>query len=151
MKKGFTLIEILVALGIIVLLCVIIIGSFSSFRKSQNFNNAIEDTISIFNSARAKTLSSENASQYGIHLDSSKATLFKGTVFSQTDPNNQIINLDSSIEIVNISINGGGSDVVFNRLKGDTSDHGSFVIRVKSDTSKSKTISIKSTGIVNAL
>lgn len=155
MKKGFTLLEILVAVGIIVLLCVIIIGSFSSFRKNQEFDNAIEDAVSVLNSAKSKTLSSENASQYGVHLETSRIVLFTGTTFTESNvgsnPSNQITKLPNSVELVNISLNGGGSDVVFKRLTGDTDKYGSFIIRLKSDVSKNKTIEIKSTGIINVL
>lgn len=151
MQKGFTLLEILSAVGIIILLCIIIISSFSSFRKNQEFENSIEDAVSLLNSARAKTLSSENASQYGVHIESSRIVLFKGEIFSLSDPYNQIIDLPSSVEIKDINLNGGGDSVVFKRLTGDTDNYGSFVISAKSDIQKTKTISIKSTGILNVL
>ena len=57
--------------------------------------------------------------------------------------------LSSLVEISNISLNGGGAGIVFQKLTGKTSSYGSLRVRLKSDNNKYKIISVKSTGIAN--
>jgi hypothetical protein len=47
-----------------------------------------------------------------------------------------------------INLAGGGSDIVFSRITGDTANNGTIVIQLTSDSSKQKTISINSLGII---
>jgi hypothetical protein len=149
--KGFTFLETIISLGIILLLIVIIFVSLSSFRKTQELNNAVEETISLINLTRSKTLFSENSSQYGIHFESSRIILFKGTAFSGSSPDNEVSLMPELIEISTINLNGGGSDLIFQRLNGKTDNYGTIVLRIKSDVTRTKTIEIKSTGIANVL
>ena len=78
--------------------------------------------------------------------------LFRGAIYDSLDANNEAVALDSALEIYPTppSLTGGGSDVIFDRLTGKTNQDGTVIIRVKSDTSKTRTITINATGVVSA-
>jgi len=149
--KGFTIFEIIISLSIFLILAVIVVSSFSSFRNNQELTNAVQKTINLLNLARSKTLSSEGSSQYGVHFESSRIVLFKGASFSESSPDNNVAVFSSLIEISAINFNGEGNNLVFQRLTGKTDNYGTITLRIKSDISKTKIIDIKNTGIVNAL
>ena len=147
-KKGITSLEIIAVIAIIGVLSVIIVAPFSSFRSSKTLDTGVEEIVSLLNDARLSTLSSKGGFQYGVHFETSRIVLFKGTVFNDTDPNNKEILLNNTLEISNIALTGAGSDVVFERLTGKTSQDGTITLRIKNDPSKSVLITIQPTGVV---
>ena len=147
--KGFTFIEIIIAVAILMVITTFTLISLNTFKENQSLKNAVNETVSLINQAKSKTSSSQDFSQYGVHFEFYRAVLFKGTTFSEPNSENIIIDIPSLIEISSISLNGGGVDVVFQRLTGKTDQNGSIIFRVKNDASKTKTISIKNSGIID--
>ena len=143
------MIEIMVVLAVLGVLLSVVIWSFSSFRDSRLLENSIGDALSLIDEARMKTISSYNNMQHGVHFETSRMVLFKGTTFSESDLDNKEVSIHSLIEIVNISLNNSSSDLVFQRINGKTDNYGSIVIRVKSNPSRAKQININSTGIID--
>ena len=146
-QKGFTLLELSIVLAILTVLLVIVLSTFISFRKNQALQNDTDTIVEVLSQARSQTLLSQNSSQYGVHLTSSKATLFVGTVYDSSSSSNKDFNLTPTDTIVTISLTGGGVDVIFDKLSGQTSQSGTIVISSPS-TSRIKTVTIYKTGIV---
>ncbi len=149
LKKGFTMLEIVVVVAIVMILASVIITSFSKFRNNKVLDTGVENTLSVLAKARGNTLSSKNAYQYGVHFEASQAVLFRGATYNSSDTNNEVAPLDNALEISSVSLTGGGSDVLFDRLTGKTSMDGTVIVRVKSDTAKTKTVTINGTGIAS--
>lgn len=149
MNKGFSFIEIVITLAVLGIILILTMTGFSSFYKDQILNGAINQTISLANEARSKTMSSKGASQYGIHVEPSRIVFFKGTEFVESSADNKEFILPASVEIFNISLNSGGSDLVFQRLTGETDNYGTISFRLNGGASKTKIITIESSGIVN--
>jgi len=147
--KGLSLLEILIVIGILILLAGLGAGSLPLFKKTTDLNSSVENGVSLLLQARSKTLSSQEESQYGVRFESGRMTLFRGHVFSSGDPQNQESILPSSVEISDVLLNGGGSDVVFERLTGETIQYGTITFRLTSDTLKTRVITIGSTGVVS--
>jgi Tfp pilus assembly protein FimT len=146
-RYGFTAIEFLVICSMLVILTGIVFTSFSSFKHSQALDNDIRLIITTLEEARAKTLASKDASQFGVRFSNSKFTLFKGSSFNASDPENQTFDLDTFNTITTISLTGGGSDVIFARLTGETTQSGTLTIS-SNKTSEARTITVYKTGIV---
>jgi hypothetical protein len=100
------------------------------------------------NEARALTLASYDNTVYGVHLLPDRATLFKGNTFSSSDPDNKVNVISSRVSISNIVLSGGGNDIIFQRLTGKTGQNGTITLSLISDPSKSKTITIQVSGII---
>jgi prepilin-type N-terminal cleavage/methylation domain-containing protein len=126
-KKGATLLEIIVVLAIIVLLLAVVYPGFAKNRENQTLKGAVQDTLSSINKAHTETLASLNSSSYGVHFQSNKIVIFKGTSFSVNDPSNETINIASPSYIADVSLrdgdnslfrNNGSADIYFIRLSG---------------------------------
>lgn len=148
-QKGFSLIEMIIVLAVGAVLVTSVVVSFSSFRNSKIVDVSADQILSVINEARVKTVSSEDYSRFGVRLEANRAVFFKGDIFTESDPSNRETPLSSLVEISDLSLNGGGTDIVFQKLTGKTSNYGSLRVRLKSDNDKYKTISVKSTGIAN--
>ena len=148
-QNGFSLIEIIIAMAIGAVLVAVVVISFSSLRNSKTVDISADQILSVINEARVKSVSSEDYSRFGVHFETSRVVLFKGDIFTEPNSSNTETLLSSLAEISDISLNGGGADMVFQKLTGKTSNGGSLRVRLKSDNNKYKTISVKSTGIAN--
>lgn len=151
-NNGFTLIEIIIVIAILIILVAIPITSYYSIQKKSDLDNGAQEFVSILKVAQNKTLSSDNNSQYGVYFDNSvfpnKYILFKGSSYAQRDAYyDQIHFLPQSIEYLLIDFN-GGSEIVFDKLTGMTQEPGSVSLKLKTDTNQNKTVYISSIGTI---
>lgn len=146
-QSGFSLIEIVIVLGILVLVSAFLVSPFTNFRNTQILQVSVEDVLSTLNKARTQTLAGHGDSAYGVHLETNRVVLFAGETYNASDPTNQAVNLHSLVNISNISLSGGGSSVVFRRLTGTTTKTGTVTLSLASDSSVNKVITIPATGI----
>jgi prepilin-type N-terminal cleavage/methylation domain-containing protein len=152
-NKGISLIEILIAVSIIAIISAIAVPNLSKFHNQQALQNTTEDVVSLLNEARNNTISSKNSNTYGVHLETDRAILFTGTTFNSNDSSNVPVIFDTATIIPatgGISLNGGGSDIVFNRITGDTANYGTIIIELISDNTQQKIINISKIGIIDS-
>lgn len=146
-KNGFTLIEILVAISIMLIMLAITIDMTKSLNDSVNLENAGKNVDLKIRTAKSRSIGALGDSNYGVHFETSRVVVFAGSTFDDSDPENEVFTLPDKIEIDVASIDfGGGNDLVFERLTGNTSDYGSVSLRVINDVSKTRTIFINSNG-----
>lgn len=145
MKKGFTLVELLITIAVLVVILVISAAVFYNLTKKTDLDASRDNIISTLNTARNKTIASEEASQYGVYFDTTSSPnryILRDTSFDE------IHDLPSAIEISNISFNGGGDEVVFKLLDGNTDNYGSITIKHLT-TNETRTIYIYSSGEIS--
>jgi hypothetical protein len=134
---------------VVALLAVFAATTFSNYRDNQALSGAVQEVLSLLHEARQDTLASLDASAYGVHFETSAVTYFKGSAYAMGSPDNSAVALDSAVEISDISLAGGGSDVVFERLTGAVSAYGSVTLRSVGNTAKIRTITVLPTGIAS--
>lgn len=144
---GFTIIEILVSIAIIVLLLSVTFESFMSFKKNRIVAGSAERIAVLLSEARSSTLSSKGGSQYGVHFSSNSATLYQDS-YSSTNPENKIVGIDSPGQIEAITLLGGGENVLFNKLTGETSQYGTVTISSTEDQADVRVITISQSGLI---
>ncbi len=144
--RGFTLLEILMVLAVVLVLATIATYALSNFKKNSLLTDAKTRALAELNLARSQTLGSESNSVYGVHFESSKIVRFKGAVYSSSDPLNQVFDLPAGATISSISL-GGPVDVTFERLTGRASASGVITVALLSDAAASATVTIHSSGI----
>jgi prepilin-type N-terminal cleavage/methylation domain-containing protein len=147
-QKGFTLLELLMGVLLIGIAVTIVSMSFNKMNASQALGKSAASAVSLFEEARAKTLSAEGASQYGVRIEDGQLILFRGASYSAADPANVPLTLNSLVGTRNVSLGGGGTSVVFQRLTGATLNSGSFQLYLRAATTTYKTITVSSTGVV---
>jgi prepilin-type N-terminal cleavage/methylation domain-containing protein len=147
-SKGFSLVEITVTLSILTIVSAIVLSSLSSNTDREALAKNADAAVSVLTEARSLTISAKSASNYGVRLASVGPTLFTGTTYNAGASSNRSLALNARVSITNISLTGGGSDVVFSKLTGNTSQNGTFRVTLVSNTSVYKTVTIYKTGLV---
>jgi Tfp pilus assembly protein FimT len=134
--RGISLVELLIVVAIGGGLVVLSMLPFNAIQDRQALRNA-EDAIGAFiTEARTRTLSSYNDDRYGLHFSSAPTTqssqviLFKGATYVAGAGTNVVLQLSDNAKITNVSLQGGGVDMVFNRLTGGTDQYGTITLEV---------------------
>ncbi|MDO8558507.1 MAG: prepilin-type N-terminal cleavage/methylation domain-containing protein [bacterium] len=148
-KNGFVLIELLLVVSIIALITVFVFNTLTTFRQQSDIDSVGEGILGALRLARSKTISSENASSYGVHFESATYTLFMGRTYTSGSSLNEDHALPSQVEIFNIALSTSTQAVVFDRLTGHTSTIGTISIRPQGSVVTARTIQIDSSGDVS--
>lgn len=146
-KRGFTIVEILIVLGIMGLVTILTVGVFSNFKNQESLDKTSGLVIEILRQAKHSTIDSKNSNQYGVHFDPNSVVLYVGPTYSDISPSNQTYLLNSDIVVYSTNLNGGGNDVLFNKVTGETNNNGTIVLRSQTDGT-TKTITIYKTGLI---
>lgn len=145
-QKGFGMNELIVVVGILVILLAIAMPQFSKIRERQVLKASVADVISSIDKARSQTLASLNSSSYGVHFQSDKVIIFKGTVYASNDANNVSVNIVSPATISNVTlagVSGSTGDVYFSRVYGVPNKTGTIIVGT---SSYSQTITLSALG-----
>lgn len=147
-RNGFTLVEIIIVMAILVFVSGIVWVSFRGYNRGQVLEGSAQVIVSILNDARARTVNGRDAEEYGVHIESGSVTLFVGDTYSVNTPSNEVALLDPQTTIADISLS-GGDDVVFEKLTGATSNSGTLRIELTNDATQQLTVTVQSTGLVS--
>lgn len=125
--RGFTLIEMLVVIGLMAIIGTIaLVLSFDSYR-SYSFRNDRDLIIATFEKARSQAINGvckptllipcTSGVPHGVHVGTGQLTIFQGTTYNLADPTNEIVALTSATT----QVGGAGepTDIVFAELSGD--------------------------------
>lgn len=145
--KGFTLLELLLVLGVIAIVTGISTVSLSNFNKNKALGIETEKVLSLITKARSFTLAAKDGVSYGVHFEERKAVLFSGASYSALNPANQIQPLNDEVKISVVTLTGGGMETLFKKLSGVTDQQGTVTLVLVRDASVIKVITIAGTGI----
>lgn len=147
--KGFSLIELIVVITIIIISAAAVQVSLVSFQKQSDLTTLTQNILSILRKAQSNSIESKNFSSHGVYFESQAYTLFQGTNYNVSSPINERYAVPSRLEIYAINLVGGDNSVVFERIDGRTVNAGNIQFRVKADPSASSTITIEPSGNVS--
>ena len=108
-ERGFSLIEVLIAVAIIVVLAAIAFLALGQFRARSDVDRAATGALAFLRLARERTVAGEGDTQWGVHVTSSQLMLFQGSSFVSAE---DTLTLPPTI-IASAALSGGGSDIVF--------------------------------------
>jgi prepilin-type N-terminal cleavage/methylation domain-containing protein len=146
--RGLTLIEVLLAIAIIGGLIAVTASVFPSMRNRRALEASTRQLASLLEEARSLTLSAKDASVYGVHFDSTQAVLFVGSSYNAGSATNIVTTLHPLTAIRNITLGGGGSNVVFTRLTGETPNNGSVEVYLVNNSTTARAITISTSGVI---
>ena len=147
LKKGFTLPELVVVITILAILSLISISVFKNFRDQEALTKDNGLIVEVLRQAKSLTLNSKSSNQYGVHFGTNSVVLFICPTYSSSASTNLVYNLNPDVRISNISLSGGGSDLLFQKLSGETVNNGTITLTSVS-AGTTKVITIYKTGLV---
>jgi prepilin-type N-terminal cleavage/methylation domain-containing protein len=150
-KKGFTALELLIVVGILGLVALITLASFYAYQKNNALEYAATRVVGLLEEARNSTMSSKNDIRYGVHFETTEAVLFEGNSYTAGATGNKSVTLGQGVTFSVINIAGGGSNIVFDRLTGQTSMFGTTTLSITTDVVKTIDIVVHKTGLIEQL
>lgn len=145
---GFSLIELLLVVAILGMITLISFASFPGFNSRQALDKDTYLVKATIEEARSLTLAGKNDNSYGVHFTDNSVTVFSGPTYSTSSSDNEVSLLNAKVRIATTTFAGGGSDIVFERLTGNTAQNGTVQLTLRSDTQSSTTVTIYKTGLV---
>ena len=127
MKKlrGFTIVEVILVLVIVTSALGFGLLYYQNSQLRADINTQASILVSYLRLAQSNAESGRNDFN-AIHFEADSFTTFIGTTFDQNNADNYQLDLPETIKIENISLNGGGGNVLFESPDGATSNFGTI-------------------------
>lgn len=118
-QRGFTLVELIVVISIMVSLLGFITISLVKSQQTASLTSTEEILVAELKQQQLKSMIGDtegraSSDSYGIHFDSNRYVTFHGTTYSSGESSNSVFNLDNNLQFEN-----GGFDVIFSRISGE--------------------------------
>ncbi len=144
--RGFTLIEIMVALAVIMSLATVTLIAFQNMYRAGALTTAQSEVYTAFRDARTKTLASQDSTVYGVMVSSTTVTRFVGDTFSPGELTNVTYFFEAGVFATG-TLAQSETPIVFKRLSGVPNATGTILIE-QPNLGTFKTVSIHGTGLI---
>lgn len=123
-QNGLTIIELMVAIGILVIIFGLTTINLSRLPSSTSQSSGYDLLISDIRSQQTSAMAGKGTK--GVHFEATSYTLFNGTSFSSNDPGNFVVTLEPNLSFsVDLPV-GVGSSIVFTKSSGDIANYDSL-------------------------
>lgn len=146
-RAGFTIIELLVVLGILAVITVVISPFLSTSVGKNELVSRTWELTGALRQAQFNSVTAHTNSSWGVHVQTDRFVLFRGTAYNVSDPDNVITMLPSIITLT-MALNGGVADARFSKIRGETNDYGTITL-TDSTSNEARTITITAVGVIS--
>lgn len=146
--RGFILLETVVALAMFGILLLLAMPFLFSFHSNALFNDAVEQVVQDLRRAQSLAIAGAGDSSQGVYFDTAgeRWVLFGGTTYLEGAAANEVHVLPTVVDLVSVSLSGGGSSIIFTERIGRTTNVGSVVLR---SGSRQVTVAVNAAGGVS--
>lgn len=152
-RIGFTMLELMISMGIVLLLTTLAIPSYRTYQYKSDLGSQVDEFVGQISLAREKTISSDVSSSWGIRISTStvpqKIIMFNGNSYNSRDASADIIT-DINEKVIVAEADFAGEDwVVFKRVTGQASTTGYITLELALDPSYSETVYLNQEGVTD--
>lgn len=152
-KSGATFLELLLLLFIMTVILGGASMSLSYFLDRNYLNNHSEQIVHLLRKAQSNARMNLKNSDWGVKINHPDGEhfqyiFFKGETFGADSEYDDVYTLPRSLEIRNVSLEGGGNEIIFSKNTGETPHFGSFDILNINHPDSVFTLSINALGSV---
>jgi len=152
MKKllpSFTLLEVLISITIMTLGTGLLTAWSLASIKGTELQTTAEILISTLRNLKIAAQENVGNTDHGLLLEEHMYTRFEGNSFDNSPLESRFqISVPAPLEISNINLNGGGSEIIFKSGDGSTDQFGTFQIE-RLNVNKAYTVSISPLGLID--
>lgn len=150
-QEGFTLIEIIIGLGIVLILFAIILfnlrGTQQNISVSATQNSLVSDLRSQQLKTMAGSIGGSTSDDFGIHFMTDRYILFHGPSYNSSDTSNHEVMLTPGVKVLSTTL--PSNTALFSKTSGELEDYtpSNNSIILKSN-SEQKTMTLNRYGVV---
>lgn len=100
-KYSFTLIEMLVTMGLITILVTIVTRNLFTARHQASISTTILSLVNDIKEQQNKAMIGDN---YSVYFEPTRYTLFRGQDYLPSAPDNFVVDLETSLKLTNINL-----------------------------------------------
>jgi type II secretory pathway pseudopilin PulG len=154
-EAGLTITELIIVMGMFGVLTMLATTNLLRPQTQASIDSALYTLVADMRqqqlNAMVGKISGDGSTQpFGIHFEQNSYTLFSGTLYIASDPDNFIVDLETGVELT--GINFPSADLVFAKNSGDVSGYsgGSDSVSITHlSTGVSKTLTVNRYGVVS--
>jgi len=113
MHKGFSLLELIVVLGIIFIFATLSFGTYKFYQNKSPLDAAVSETVAALRRAEFQAQSNSGDQTWGVKLQTTGGTIFQGANFS-----GRTISADEKFELSPNLQFSGSTEIIFSKLTG---------------------------------
>ena len=147
-NKGMSVLEMIIVITIFVIVFSSMFTVLGNLFERHSLISKGDEVVQTLREARHDAVSEKGDALWGVYFDTSanRYILFKGSSYASRDTlYDRILTLSSAVSFYSVSV-GGGSEVVFDKLLGNTSHDGRIVL---ASSESLFTININRLGLVD--
>lgn len=150
--RGFTLIETLVVVAIIITISAVTMLGLSRYRLGQDLNRTADEIMATLRAAQNSSITQQDGKQWGVRFVASTSTgyyydLWSGASYSTSSVVKRVL-LRATVKFVD-PVDGTFKDIVFLPVTGDASAYFSVTIASRGDPTVFKAISVDTSGVTS--
>jgi len=133
-KKGFTLIEVMIVIGVVAVLTTVVVMNLSGYRGSLNLKLTAREIVAALRDTQQKSISQENGLSWGVNFLNSSSDTDSYKVFSASSTTGvqKVLTLRNGIVFVDPS-DGSAKEISFTKITGRPQAGAFLIIIAKSD------------------
>ena len=140
MDRGFTLVEVLLSVAILTLLMGISLPVYETFVRRNDLDISTQNIVSSLRRASTNARAVNGDSTWGVRIQSSGLTLYKGTSYVTRDAT-----YDETTSIPSTIALSGISEVTFAKLSGAPTTTGAITLTSTTNDTRTMTVNAKGT------
>ncbi len=152
MRRGFSIIELLTVIAIIVILSVVMFLNLFNRRSTTDLNLTTEQLAGTLREAQSRSMGQVSSTAWSVHLDNGSSPFFalyaSSTYNTSSLAGRYALPLDLRFATTSVA-EGATADVFFTEISGAASGSSSITLYLLSNPNTSTTINIDSTGAVS--
>lgn len=142
MKKGFTLLEVLLSVAILSLVAGFGAPIFQSFQTRNSLDIAAVEIAQSMRRAQILAQAADGDTTWGVSIQSGQTTLFRGASFAGRDTD-----YDEAFDLPSSITPSGVGEIVFAKLTGLPQTTGA--VTLTSSTNETRSVAVNSKGVVS--
>ncbi len=151
--EGFTAIEMVVSVGIIVVITVIVVSSLFSERRQVDLENTTRQIAASLREAQSRSAAGEGGVTWGVHFENTTNTqpffaLFKNVYGTSTRSSFHVLPRAIGFSTSTVAL-GSSTEAVFGKVSGFPAASFRVGIFLLSEPRKSSTINVATSGMVS--
>lgn len=147
--KGFSLIEILMAVAILGILTSIVISTFSTAQLKKEQSGITQSLVASLEKQKADTQAGKGGAIYGVKLNTDSYVLYKGT-YSVNSATNQDVVIDKKFSLSETLTNANNL-IYFSKLYGKANENATITISHIQNQVSPQVIVIEQSGTISVV
>ncbi len=151
-RKGFTLIELVITIGIIGVLATVSFISIFNYKQRQDLSSASQEIVAVIRNAQDRSLGQESGSRWGVYFENPSSgtdfyELFQGSTYATGTIVSKSV-LPSNVQF-DSPVSGSTSTIIFSPVTGLPDSSATIKISLISSPTSSSTITININGKIS--